>query len=555
MGPTKRFSVLTPFLICAAVLNGDSSANTAHYYYPLPGNSLINHSRRAPHVVGLDGDVADEINAFLQTNPYRRGSRPHASRWALWRHGYLVHVEGDFLKKQDVASLRKTWHALTVGAALKQGRIDSLDERISKYQTELTGNDALATWKHVMIQCAGFDYPVGPYPDFKPGEMWTYADYNPHHLCHALAKVYGQIDFFDHYDTVIEKAYFGAIGMTDWYSRNKVDHGTRMADGSPMWDGPRLVINMEHMGRLGLLVLARGSWNGVELIPASFVRALETKQTQGMLTNDRSPYGNPHVKRDREAEKRESPYGFMTWVNSDGDLFPGADRHWARASGAGGTIVLWNHTNGYVFVGSGIQSLTDTSSLPLVLEGAIQGENPLIQEPAVPRIGQFCHSHILAGHEEPFDASADSTQLRVAMTKPNGIKRVIKASHYRDNLWRIPIAPDILGVWQYQAEFSDGSPGTTGRFECVPSPYSDVSQKPAQAQEAAQPISLWSVHAWHMLFSKHVDSPFDRVVRVVFTRQPSGAERVTAMFYDGKQDRFNNESCRTQCQRTVREVI
>ncbi len=347
----KRFRVLTPFLICAAVLNGDSSANTAHYYYPLPGNSLINHSRRAPHVVGLDGGVADEINAFLQTNPYRRGSRPHASRWALWRHGYLVHVEGDFLKK------------------------------------------------------------------------------------------------------------------------------------------------------------------------------------------------------------RESPYGFMTWVNSDGDLFPGADRHWARASGAGGTIVLWNHTNGYVFVGSGIQSLTDTSSLPLVLEGAIQGENPLIQEPAVPRIGQFCHSHILAGHEEPFDASADSTQLRVAMTKPNGIKRVIKASHYRDNLWRIPIAPDILGVWQYQAEFSDGSPGTTGRFECVPSPYSDVSQKPAQAQEAAQPISLRSVHAWHMLFSKHVDSPFDRVVRVVFTRQPSGAERVTAMFYDGKQDRFNNESCRTQCQRTVREVI
>jgi hypothetical protein len=195
-----------------------------------------------------------------------------------------------------------------------------------------------------------------------------------------------------------------------------------------------------------------------------------------MLTNRQSPYGNPNVKRDPEAEKQESPYGFMTWVNTDGDLFPGADRHWARGSGAGGTIVMWNHTNGLVFVGAGIQPGTDSENLPVILERAIKTKNPLIRRPAVPRIGQFCHSYILVGHVEPSKTSVRDAQLEATLTKPNGDDMKIKAIHYRDNLWKIPIAPDTLGVWTYHAEFSNRTPGTSGRFRCVPSGYS--AQKP-----------------------------------------------------------------------------
>ena len=47
----------------------------------------------------------------------RRGT----PRWALWRHGHLVHVQGDFHQTVDVASLRKTWHAMIVGAATPAG--------------------------------------------------------------------------------------------------------------------------------------------------------------------------------------------------------------------------------------------------------------------------------------------------------------------------------------------------------------------------------------------------------------------------------------------------
>ena len=68
-------------------------------------------------------------------------------------------VEGDFHRAVDVASLRKTWHAMTVGAVIKQRKIRSLDEPISRYETDLTGADAAATWRSVITQSSGFDYP------------------------------------------------------------------------------------------------------------------------------------------------------------------------------------------------------------------------------------------------------------------------------------------------------------------------------------------------------------------------------------------------------------
>jgi hypothetical protein len=99
---------------------------------------------------------------------------------------------------------------------------------VSEWQTDLEGNHRDATWQHVITQSAGFDYPYGEYPAFKPGEMWTYSDLNLVHFCHAMGKVYGK-------------------------------------------------------------ALARGRWKGQQLVPRWFVEELETKQTQGMLVNYEGP--------------------------------------------------------------------------------------------------------------------------------------------------------------------------------------------------------------------------------------------------------------------------
>ncbi|MEK6704724.1 MAG: hypothetical protein AABZ06_02965, partial [Bdellovibrionota bacterium] len=106
------------------------------FYFPPPGQGLDKQDPRQPEKAGLDPAIVEQINNFAGNNREERGAGA-SQRWALWRHGYLIHLEGDFNQAVDVASLRKTWHAMMVGAAIKQGKIPSYNQKISVWQTEL----------------------------------------------------------------------------------------------------------------------------------------------------------------------------------------------------------------------------------------------------------------------------------------------------------------------------------------------------------------------------------------------------------------------------------
>ena len=84
-----------------------AAAQTHGIYFAPPGQSIAGQNLKRPEEVGMRPDFIARIKERMKGN-----------RWALWRHGYLVHVDGDFNKNTEVASLRKTWHALTVGAAI-----------------------------------------------------------------------------------------------------------------------------------------------------------------------------------------------------------------------------------------------------------------------------------------------------------------------------------------------------------------------------------------------------------------------------------------------------
>ena len=75
----------------------------------------------------------------------------------------------------------------------------------------------------MITQSAGFDYPYGEHPAYRPGEMWTYSDYNAVHLCNALARVYGRKGYKDNYALVVKEAYFDAIGLQGWKTIIKKD--------------------------------------------------------------------------------------------------------------------------------------------------------------------------------------------------------------------------------------------------------------------------------------------------------------------------------------------
>jgi CubicO group peptidase (beta-lactamase class C family) len=313
-------------------------------YFPKPGEGFATQESVTPTEANCSADLAARINAYVREHHDTRKMRQPA--WAIWRWGRLIHCEGDFDEPQQIASNRKTWYAMMVGAALQQGRIPSLHQPINTWQLNLHGLHAQATWWHVLTQSSGFDYPHGDHPAYAPGAMWTYSDWNLVHLCHALARVYGKRDFYDDFASAVRTAYFDAIGMQGWSTRIMYDSKSRMEDGV------RLVLSLNHMGRLGLLALARGRWGNEQLVSADYVQQLETKQTYGMRVNYNGPYDG-QVSLD-EAKFPEVPYGLLTWVNTDRDYFPSADARWALATGAGGMKTLWNHGNGIVFAAMGL---------------------------------------------------------------------------------------------------------------------------------------------------------------------------------------------------------
>jgi len=429
-------------------------------YFPAAGKNIENQDRRTPQQVGLDESLADRVNRYIAGNPYtQRNVQP---RWALWRQGRLVHVEGDLHKTADVASLRKTWHAMIVGAAVKQGKIPSYHQKIGTWLPELKGRDAEATWRHVLTQSAGFDYPYGSHPDYEPGQMWTYSDWNLVRLCDALARVYGKKDFYDDYADVAAEAYFDAIGMEGWSTAIKKDGGF-----GGRADGVRFVISLEHMGRLGLLALARGTWDGVELVPKWFVEELETKQTRGMLVN----YDGPNDGRIGLSPEKfpECPYGYLTWVNTDQDLFPGADSAWACGRGAGGSIVLWNHRNGIVFAGIGINASSGTNSIARVIETSIVGPNLLAGSQTADTVGQWDCFEVSVNNAKDYPNPYGDVALKVTYRSPDGRDIEFWGFYDGGRTWKIRFMPDRIGTWKFDAAFSDGSEGISGTFECVPS--------------------------------------------------------------------------------------
>lgn len=416
-------------------------------HFPPAGQTFAEQNRRRPEEVGMRPNFIAGIKQIMKGN-----------RWALWRHGYLSHVDGDFNKNTEVASLRKTWHALTVGAAIGQKRIPSAKQKISVWCKELTGKDAKATWRDVITQTSGFDYPYGEHPAYEPGQIWTYSDKNPRHLCNALARVYGKKDWTDDYDDVVRRAYFDAIDLRGWTT--KVNQ-----------DGIRFQLDLEDMGRLGLLVLARGKWGNKQVIPRYFVEQLEKKQTRGAKVNYNGP-DDGNVGLDPK-EFPEAPYGYMTWVNTDGDYYPGADKAWAWGAGAGGSRVMWNRHNGIVFAGFGVPGGPSSNGIPQIIESSIDGPNPLVETArdyakwAPIEIAFTGPASRGRGEPNPFAIAVD-----VIFAGPSGTRYLVPGFYDGDgrggldgDVWKVRFSADQIGRWKHVSQSDDPRlAGKSGEF-------------------------------------------------------------------------------------------
>ena len=122
----------------------------------------------------------------------------------------------------------------------------------------------------------------------------------------------------------------GASTTWKWvpYTNAYVDiDGKRMASvsGGTRWGGG-MWINTHDMARFGLLWLRRGKWGDRQIVPPSYVKMATTPSAHG------------------------PDYGFLWWLNTKQQQWPGSPATAYFALGAGGNIIFIDPSHDLVVV-------------------------------------------------------------------------------------------------------------------------------------------------------------------------------------------------------------
>lgn len=241
--------------------------------------------------------------------------------------GKLVMSWGDATQRYDLKSTSKSIGGTLLGIALKDQKV-RLDDFARKYHPAFgvppetnaqTGWLEKITLRMLADQTAGFAKPGGYQPLlFEPGTRWHYSDGGPNWLAECLTLIYRR----DLDDLIFERV-FTPIGITRadivW---RKHAYRPHLLDGIPRREfGSGFSANVNAMARIGYLYLREGRWQGQQILPQEFIRAI--RQPAGYLA--RLPAHDPSAH-----GQAASHYSMLWWNNLDGTL-PGLppDAHWS----------------------------------------------------------------------------------------------------------------------------------------------------------------------------------------------------------------------------------
>ncbi len=289
--------------------------------------------RKTPDDVGLNATNLAEFSKFV------------GGRGCVVRHGYLVYSWGDMSRRTDLASACKPLYSHLLFKAVEDGRIESLDEKVNRWEPRLQKinehlnfKDTKIAWRHFANQTSCYQLVE------KPGTAFDYNDWQMALFWDTLfLKVYGTT-----YDKV-DKQVFQSL-LTDQLGCQ--DNPTMMAFGTKNRPG-RVSISVRDFARFGLLYLREGEWNGKQLIsrrhaimavtnplPNSIPRA--GHKSAEMIDGQRS-LGSLE-KPDNQTDHFGS-YSWLWWINGvdrEGTRFwPDAPHETYGAFGHGGPRAMW----------------------------------------------------------------------------------------------------------------------------------------------------------------------------------------------------------------------
>ena len=240
----------------------------------------------APGDQGMDGARLDQAAGQLETLPYF---------WSflVLRNGIIVaehYFNGaEANHSNNVHSSSKSLLGVLTGVAIEEGHITGIEQPVSEL---LPGHfaaiddpaKASITVGHLLTMTAGFDwtedsteYQIENQPDWvqaildlplaeTPGEVFNYSTGQTHVLGAALAEATGMSTC-----QYAHQALLGPLG-------NVAEHWGRDPQGY-FSGGCNVYMTPRELARLGLLVGDGGQWRGAQLVPADWVDAAVSAQT------------------------------------------------------------------------------------------------------------------------------------------------------------------------------------------------------------------------------------------------------------------------------------
>ena len=296
----------TSLIVCLLVLAYSPAIGQGDAGEIWPG---LSWERTTPEQVCIDEGTLQKARDYALTG---------AGSGRIIRKGRLVMDWGDQKRRYDLKSSTKAIGVTALALALKDGKIESIQDPAAKYHPSLgvppksnteTGWLGKITLFHLATQTAGFD-KSGGYTKllFEPGTKWSYSDGGPNWLAECVTLVYGR----DMNALMFERV-FGPIGIspTDltWRSnsyRPKEIEGIKRREF-----GSGISANVDAMTRIGYLYLRQGRWRDKQIIPPSFVDMARTVP--------KAVGGLPVVKRESYFDA-SNHYGLLWWNNADGTM-------------------------------------------------------------------------------------------------------------------------------------------------------------------------------------------------------------------------------------------
>ncbi|GIW79454.1 MAG: hypothetical protein KatS3mg105_1261 [Gemmatales bacterium] len=294
---------------------------------------------------GKDWKRSDPEKLGLDPSALRRFSDYVGGRGCVTRHGYLVHTWGDGTRRADVASASKPFYTFFLFLALHRGRIQSLDEKVVKWEPRLGKlnpklgyPDRDITWRHLANQTSCYGLAE------RPGTAFAYNDWQMALFWDTLfLKVYKTS-----YDRVDREVFHPLL--TDKIGCQ--DNPTMMAFGVRDRAG-RVAISPRDFARFGLLYMRRGKWQGKQLLPAKYVEMAvsdpvpNTIPRAGRKAADMIPGQRSHGS-ERIPDNQTPHFGSYSWLwwtnGKDADgvrMWPDAPPDTFGAFGHGGPRAMW----------------------------------------------------------------------------------------------------------------------------------------------------------------------------------------------------------------------